>query len=147
MKYLILIIFSICTQSCSTQDLQSFHFLEGTWQVEGKQQFEKWDKFEDDLLGEGYKLVDGKKRIFEKLAIKEIRGRIIYQATVINQNEGATISFPLNDKLSAYYSFENLEHDFPKKIQYQKINETRIKVNVLGDNEQGFSYVMNKVTP
>lgn len=145
MRYLLLILISIFTFSCSQQKIKNLYFLEGTWQVEGKQQFEKWDKFEDDLLGEGYKLVDGQKQTFEKLAIKEFKGRIVYQATVINQNEGATISFPLNESISDYYSFENLEHDFPKKIQYQKINETRIKVNVLGDNEQGFSFVMNRL--
>jgi hypothetical protein len=133
--------------SCSSYDIQTLHFLEGTWQVEGKQQYEKWELRDNELIGKGYQLKDGNENIFENLAIKLIDGKLVYQATVINQNQGATINFPLNESNSDYYSFENQVHDFPKKIQYQKINEIRIKVNVLGDNEQGFSFVMNKVKP
>lgn len=146
MKYLILILFSICAYSCSTQDIQALHFLEGTWQIEGKQQFEKWEIKGNELIGTGYKLKDGKHKILEHLAIKLIKGKMVYQASVLNQNQGATISFPLNESISNYYSFENLEHDFPKKIQYQKIDGTRIMVNVFGDNEQGFSFVMNRLS-
>jgi hypothetical protein len=142
MKYLILILFSISTYSCSTQDIQSFHFLEGNWQVEGKQQFEKWEVKGNELIGIGYQLVDGKQKVLERLAIKTIDGKVVYQATVFNQNQGATISFPLNESISDYYSFENPKHDFPKKIQYFKLRENRVKVNVLGDNDEGFSFVM-----
>lgn len=120
--------------------------LEGTWQVEGKQQFEKWEVKGNELIGIGYQLIDGKQKVLEHLAIKEIEGKLVYQATVFNQNQGATISFPLNESISGYYSFENLEHDFPKKIQYQKIDGTRIMVNVFGDNEQSFSFVMNRLS-
>ncbi|RKE04207.1 DUF6265 family protein [Marinifilum flexuosum] len=142
MKYLILILFSICAYSCSTQDIQALHFLEGTWQVEGKQQFEKWEIKGNELIGTGYKLKDGKHKILEHLAIKLIKGKMVYQASVLNQNQGATIYFPLNESISDYYSFENPKHDFPKKIQYFKLREKRVKVNVLGDNDEGFSFVM-----
>lgn len=100
-----------------------------------------------ELIGTGYKLKDGKLEVLEHLAIRMIEGKVVYQATVFNQNQGATISFPLNESISHYYSFENLEHDFPKKIQYQQLDKKRIKVNVVGDKEQGFSFVMNQVKP
>ncbi|MCY1634835.1 DUF6265 family protein [Marinifilum sp. D737] len=146
MKYLILIIFSICTHSCSTQDVQSFHFLEGTWQVEGKQQFEKWEVKSNVLIGIGYQLVDGKQKVLESLVIKQIEGKVVYQATVFDQNQGATISFPLNESISDYYSFENLEHDFPKKIQYFKLSNGKLKVNIAGNNGRVFSFWMNRVS-
>ncbi|WP_321306943.1 DUF6265 family protein [Marinifilum fragile] len=142
MKYLILILFSISTYSCSSQDIQFLYFLEGNWQVEGKQQFEKWEVKGNELIGMGYQLIDGKMKVLENVAIKPIEGKLVYQATVFNQNQGATIFFPLNESISDYYSFENPKHDFPKKIQYFKLRENRVKVNVLGDNDEGFSFVM-----
>jgi len=39
-------------------------------------------------------------------------------------------------------SFENEKHDFPNKIQYTQINENEIFVEVLGKNNEGFSYKM-----
>lgn len=131
--------------SCSQHKNQKLSFLEGTWKVENKQQFEQWERVEDGLKGKGYKLVDGKEQTLETLVIKEINGRIVYQATVINQNNGATISFPLNEKISDYYSFENPEHDFPKKIQYFKLEENKLKVSVLGENGKGFTFIMDRV--
>jgi hypothetical protein len=144
MKYLILLI-SILIISCSENKIETLYLLEGSWQIEGKQQFEKWEKFDGSLQGAGYKLIKEEKQIFEKLSIKVIKGKVVYQATVINQNEGKTISFPLNEMITEYYSFENFEHDFPKKIQYFKLSENKIKVKVLGDNDQGFSFVMNRL--
>jgi len=78
------------------------------------------------------------------LSIKKIGNRIIYEATVPNQNDGETIQFTLNTEIKLYFSFENDKHDFPKKIQYKKISDNEIEVAVLGDNGKGFSYTQFK---
>ena len=145
MKNLLLILISFITFSCSNQDIKQLYFLEGNWQVEDKQQFEKWEKKGNDLIGVGYKLIDGEEQVLENLAIRVIDGQVVYQATVANQNDGSTISFQLNDSISDFFSFENPEHDFPKKIQYFKLDGSKLKVNVIGEDEKGFTFIMNRV--
>lgn len=60
-------------------------------------------------------------------------------ATVPNQNNRNAIPFILNREITDKLSFENLVHDFPKKIQYQKLSPKEILVKVLGSENKGFS--------
>lgn len=118
--------------------------LLGTWQVEGRQSFEAWSKDGKALSGESYKMVDGAKRVSETLAIKQVKSDWVYEATVPNQNAGATIPFTLNKSEKEMLSFENPKHDFPVKIQYKFESESRVFVKVLGADGKGFSYYMTK---
>jgi len=68
----------------------------------------------------------------------------VLEATVLKQNSGQTVSFVLNTEVDSILSFENLNHDFPKKIQYLKQSNNQIKVSVLGENNKGFSYIQVK---
>lgn len=126
---------------------QNMDFLIGTWKVEDRELYEVWDKNgKDDFNGYSYRLENGEKIITETLSIKRINNKMIYAATVPDQNEGNTIRFQLNGDLESYLSFENAEHDFPKKIHYKKINENEIEVTVLGDEGKGFSMKLQKQT-
>lgn len=125
--------------------LNSLGFLSGTWKMENKENYENWKGVNDSLLeGSAYKMKAGKKVTTEYFSIKALSGKIIYQARVPNQNNGKAVDFELNENLRDKYSFENLSHDFPKKIQYTKLNDTTIFVEVLGANDKGFSYKMMK---
>jgi Domain of unknown function (DUF6265) len=120
-----------------------FSFLEGTWKIENKDNYETWKvKSENELEGSSYKIKSDKKIVTEILTIKKVDGKVIYVAQVVNQNEGKPIEFVLNIEIKNKISFENLAHDFPKKIQYTKLDETTLLVEVLGENNQGFSYKM-----
>ncbi len=133
-----LIVFTSCGQS-------KIAFIEGTWKVENKEQYEVWNKIDSKTYeGYGYKLKDGQKKRTEVLSISEIQGNLTYEATVPSQNEGATIPFVHNESVTDAISFENLTHDFPKKIIYKQLNDVEIQVQVLGDNDQGFSYKIIK---
>lgn len=63
---------------------------------------------------------------------------------MLNQNNAQPIAFVLNNEVKNKISFENLTHDLPKKIQYTKLDETTLFVEVLGENDKGFSYKMMK---
>ena len=127
--------------SCAEKEHSRIDFLVGTWKVADKEQYEVWDKNNtNDLIGHSYRIANDQKTITETLAINQIGNQIIYEATVPDQNEGATIPFTLNNDIDTYLSFENPEHDFPKKIQYKRINSNQIEVTVLGDQGKGFSY-------
>ena len=69
-------------------------------------------------------------------------GSIAYQATVPNQNDGATIEFLLTAGGETSWTFENPQHDFPKKIEYVLADSNTLNVFVSGDGKLlTFSFV------
>jgi uncharacterized protein YciI len=46
--------------------------------------------------------------------------------------------------MDSTFTFENPNHDFPKKIIYQKLSDTEIFVQVSGDKQKVFAYKMQK---
>jgi hypothetical protein len=147
MKKLISIIFLIGFHiSPQGADIRELHFFLGTWKQENKENYESWkiDKGED-LTGLAYKKNGGLSRTTEYLSIRKHNGQIIYTARVPNQNNAQSIDFILKKMGENKYSFENAEHDFPKKIQYTKENDTTLLVEVLGSGNKGFSYKLLKV--
>lgn len=129
---------------CGSQRTQKVDFLLGTWKVEGKETYETWTKQGEELIGASYKKRGEQKFVMETLVIKAEKGKLIYTATVKNQNQGRGISFTLQEVKDDLYSFENLSHDFPKKIQYKILSKTNLQVSVLGADDKGFSYEMSK---
>lgn len=120
-------------------------FLIGTWKRDNKEQFEVWEKDNSsNLTGYSYRIKDNLKVITETLVIKKIGDQFVYEATVPDQNDGRTVQFMLNTETVSLFSFENDNHDFPKKIQYKKINDNQLKVIVLGDDDTGFSYIQSR---
>jgi len=110
--------------------------LTGTWKRTGKSSFEQWTKASPDtLLGEGFSLAtNGEKKIREYLRlVRQADGAIVYQAIVPDQNQGATISFPLTFFTTTSWTFENPEHDFPKTIDYWLQEDASLNVSVSGD--------------
>ncbi|MEP0262420.1 DUF6265 family protein [Dokdonia sp.] len=133
--------FVILMTSCQGQSaLEDLSFLSGTWKIENKETFEVWNLEDDQFIGHSYKMNNGNKIITETLQIAIIDTNVVYKATVPNQNSGETIPFVLNPLVTDKLSFENLHHDFPKKIQYQQVTDSKILVQVLGEDDKGFSY-------
>lgn len=127
--------------SCSENKLNRLDFLVGTWKNSEKGLYEVWEMDENNTLkGHSYTLKNNEKVVSEFLRIYKLENNTVYEAKVINQNEGEAISFTLNEKIKSTLSFENNNHDFPRKIQYKRIDNNKIEVKVLGDNEQGYSY-------
>ncbi|MEM9546756.1 MAG: DUF6265 family protein [Bacteroidota bacterium] len=146
-KHFIILFFSITIGiSCTAQkDLKSLEFMIGTWKIESKTTYESWKMLSDsEFTGKSFKSQHDQVKILETLRIRADEDQIIYEATVTNQNEGRTIRFILSSNEKTKLSFENLSHDFPKKIQYTSINPTKMFVEVLGSNDDGFSYFLIK---
>jgi len=128
------------TNCKSQQHWKQVTSLAGTWKVENKSTHECWElKDPQTLTGKSYKVIDGQEKVLETLKIEKKGKAIIYYATVPTQNKGATIPFTLNTVVKDRLSFENAKHDFPKKVQYSKVNDQKWQVNILGDDEKGFS--------
>lgn len=137
-----LYLFGACYDARST-DLD---FLAGTWKVVDKEQYEVWEKVADKQFdGYAFQIKSGEKKITETLTIRSRSRQIVYEATVPDQNEGATIPFVLNKEIKDQLSFENLEHDFPQKIRYKPLSTDSLEVTVQGDEGKGFSYIQTRV--
>ncbi|WP_299210801.1 DUF6265 family protein [uncultured Aquimarina sp.] len=144
-NYTSIIFITLCfLNSCIGQtEIKELNFMVGVWKIENKTTYEEWKKEKgDQFIGVSYKLIERIKKVSEHLLIKKINDTIIYQATVPNQNDGKTINFTLNNSITDKLSFENLSHDFPRKIQYQKINDSKLFVQVLDEDDKGFSYYL-----
>lgn len=143
MKYILI---SICLILAKMTFAQSDFpdFLQGTWKMENKENFERWDKLNENALkGFSYELKNAQITISEYLDISRTQSEIIYTATVLNQNQGNGIRFNLI-KTDSAFTFENLTHDFPKRIVYQKLSGNEVLVKVLGEEQKGFSYKMKR---
>lgn len=122
------------------------YFLEGTWKMENRDIYERWEIEENEsLMGTSYRIVNNEENITEYLKINKRGEQIIYTATVPSQNEGRGIEFILHQPEERTFSFENPDHDFPKKIIYQKRSDSEIYVTVSDGGSQGFAYTMKKV--
>ncbi len=137
-----LIILFITSGVFAQTDLPSF--LQGTWKMENKDIYEHWDQLNDkSLKGFSYKMKDGQMMVSEYLEVTRKLGQVVYTATVLNQNQGKGIDFILS-KQDSVYTFQNPDHDFPKKIVYHRLNDKEIYVQVSDGKQRGFAYKMMK---
>jgi uncharacterized protein YciI len=81
--------------------------------------------------------------VSEYLEIEQRKNELFYTATVLNQNQGKSIEFKLSQSDSAYV-FENLRHDFPKKIIYQKNSDNELFIQISDGKQKAFAYRMLK---
>ncbi|MDJ0645730.1 MAG: DUF6265 family protein [Flavobacteriaceae bacterium] len=141
---IVLLLLTPCIGCGQKSDLQKVEFLIGNWKIEGKESYESWKKESNKLVGEVFKIKNGKKVLSETIEIKIVENQIIYAPTVFDQNEGKAIPFKLILPENNLFSFENPEHDFPKKIQYKILSKDELYISVLGQNDKGFSYKLMK---
>lgn len=139
-----LLIVTSINLSAQKIDFQDVNFLTGTWKVDGKESYETWTQEKDQLNGYSYKIENGQKKVTESLIIKVVDDDMVYIATVFDQNKAQGVPFKLNYLEKNHLSFENPGHDFPKKIQYKLINDLEIVVQVLGENDEGYSFKMSR---
>jgi hypothetical protein len=145
MKRILSVLILFLITSCADNHAPELDFIVGTWKRESKAQYEVWQqKSPTELTGFSYRLINNEKRITETLAIKNTNRQFVYEAKVPAQNEGKVIRFIFNPAVDSVWSFENPTHDFPKKIQYQKLNANQLKVIVSGDQNSGFSYIQTR---
>ncbi len=134
----------ICFCACGPNELNPIMILAGEWKHEKKDQFEVWELDGNSLTGYAYIMKNGAKKITETLTLHNANGEWIYTPTVPTQNEGRGIPFILNTEVDSLLSFENLEHDFPKKVQYKVLDRDRLEVRVKGEGDAGFSFIQTR---
>lgn len=142
-KPILLICFVISVLNLYAQELPKF--LSGTWQIENSEVYEHWDLLNPSLMkGVAYELHDGKIKVHEYMEIRDEFGQINLAANVLSQNNGQAILFGLTVDGSRYI-YENPDHDFPKKVIYDKLSDDLVEITVSGDGNKRFNYRIRRV--
>jgi hypothetical protein len=116
------------------QGLERAAWLAGCWALEGAEpgSLEHWTAPAGGaMLGLARTIKNGRMVAHEFLQIRERSdGRLIYIARPHKQAEA---QFPLLDGSGPdELLFENLAHDFPQRIRYQRLDETRLLARIEG---------------
>ena len=144
MKNLFIVFLSLAVNFSYGQS-QKPDFIVGTWKMEKQEIYEHWDKINSSTFkGFSYRLNKGQMEIIEYLQISSKNNHTILTATVLNQNNGKALEFK-GANIDNLFTFENSNHDFPKKITYQKLLDTEILVTVSDGKQKNFSNKMFKL--
>jgi hypothetical protein len=137
MKYILCVLIAFYTVNLSAQ-VPMPEKLVGTWKSNLGPFYEQWQKLNDShFKGVSWYFSHGFPIMMEYLDITAENGQLTLCATVPGQNEGRKVCFAGRDTLSGFI-FENLQHDFPKKIAYQFTAENEIRVRLAGDPARDF---------
>lgn len=130
--------------------LSQIQWLTGTWcQVKNnKTTCERWEKVDENTLrGTSFAVRNADTVILENLMIQQIGDKLVYLAMPNGQNPAA---FFLKEPPLATLVFENLEHDFPQRVIYEKPEKDLLRARIEG-TEKGktrtFSFEWKKVNP
>lgn len=145
MRHLLIIcLASLLTHAASGQftqkDFAPLHQLQGSWKMQTRQGwlFEQWKLADDSTMESQSFTVNGADTVLQETAILSLKnGMITYSPTVSNHNDGLPVTFTLAVLHNGDYAFENKEHDFPQRINYQ-LKGNRLTVTISGNTASGF---------
>lgn len=136
------LVFQTSIQAKPCDSLESLTWLVGGWKAESSKLKinENWQQISGKTFeGSGITYAIEKNMIVssETLRLVEMSGEIFYIAKVASND--LPVAFKLTSCSAKTAIFENLLHDFPKKLSYQLIEENHITVFVSGEGGKGFS--------
>lgn len=107
--------------SFTKNDFDKLKVITGTWlnkRATGDIQ-EHWDrKSETEFSGISYKINKADTVFLEKVRLYLLNKEIIYAPVAYGQNNEKEVLFKLKSMDRNRFVFENLQHDFPKRIVY-----------------------------
>jgi hypothetical protein len=124
----VLTVFSLGAQSWT----DDFMWMDGIWIQEKDSIAERWEVTQFEVKGFVSRSVDSNE-LLELLEIKKTDGKIAYTAFLVKSNSGTT--FKCTKNTSSEVVFENLKHDFPKVISYQRISMDQLLVTISGNGK------------
>ncbi len=129
----LLISTNIHANTCSS--LTPLNWLIGEWQTDKSASFvnEIWQKVSDDTF-EGQGKTNSSS---ESLRLVQMADEVFYLAKV--SHNPLPIAFKLNHCKNKQFVFENMQHDFPNKIEYRQISSNALQVIVSGKAEKSFT--------
>ncbi|MES2850157.1 MAG: DUF6265 family protein [Bacteroidota bacterium] len=124
MKYIFTLTICLLAATSFAQQKVALPFKEltGTWTLinkKGNLMAEVWiKKDENSMTGKSYMVKGSDTIMLEKVDLVKEGDDIFYIPVAFGQNEGKPVRFKLTSATATVYTFENPEHDFPKRIVY-----------------------------
>jgi hypothetical protein len=115
--------------------VESLSWMSGAWRMEGPPAFEEsWTRpAGGTMLAIGRTIANGKTVFFEFLRVEERPDGLVY----VGQPKGrAGAEFRLVRAGPQEAVFENLQHDFPKRIIYRRLDADTLFARVEGDGTE-----------
>lgn len=150
-SFLIIICISILMIGCTKKlEVNQLKWMEGSWiQLEHDGSFEEtWQLKPSDsgtfLVGKGIWLKDS--TVFTEhihLYVNKEKDHFLYRVMDSSEEVHSGTVFTSTEVSDSMLVFENPKHDFPKKIIYQKMNDSLIHATVLNE-EREIKFVLNK---
>lgn len=112
---------------------QHLRKLEGDWLMKYKSNeiVESWKwKNDSTLSGKSFMVKGNDTTILETIQLLQKSTGIFYEPLAKGQNGNKTVSFRLTNFSGNSFTFENLQHDFPKRIIYRFSGETTIHASI-----------------
>lgn len=148
LKNIVFVVFVFSLQSCKNSNEENLpevmKKLEGTWQLENSNTFEKWENHDSLFIGQVVNIHNTDTTIQENLRILKIDSDIFYEATVLTQNNGLPVRFKLNGFDKNGLTFVNKKHDFPKEIIYNLHKNKTFHATISG-NDKSISFKYLKI--
>jgi hypothetical protein len=122
---------------------KEFSWLIGTWQEVNKNAFEVWKEDGNSLSGSSYRIDQaGNKTVTEEIKLIKKGSDFYYVPDVTGPQGPVEFKIIFFDKNG--FTAENPEHDFPKKIIYNKINEQQLEATISAGTKS-ISYSFKKI--
>lgn len=129
-------------------DLKPLYWLSGNWVQHRNgaviQSYEHWTKVNDSLFqATSYRILPtGDTVVTETIELALNAGALYYTPTAKGQNDDQPIPFRLTEHKDMSWTFENPQHDFPKRITYTLLGYDTLQAVVSdGVKEVGFTFV------
>ena len=136
-----LILLLLALVSCKDKEatekdkIKSSKWLLGKWETKTADGnlSEKWIQLNDSTFkGESF-FIKGKDTLhFESILLQQKGEELIYSATVKGQNENKAVAFKMTAGTERQLVFENLKHDYPKRIFYTLIKKDSLVASISG---------------
>lgn len=128
--------------------LSELSWLSGCWQGrKGTAVIEEiWSKPSGgSMLGMGRTVKGNRTASFEFMQFREENGSLVF---LPQPGGGARVSFPLKDFFGGKATFENLKHDFPQRVMYERKGKALMWASIEGmqnGKAEREEFVMHKV--
>ena len=130
-----LLIVVSCKNQASDEKLNPAQWIIGSWEQKTDKGIltESWQRQNDSVfVGSCYFINESDTLHRETILLEQRADSITYSANVKGQNNDKAVPFTLTTANTNSLLFENLKHDYPQKIVYQKNKSNGLVVTISG---------------